>query len=509
MSDVRKLFHNTILLTVASFLMRTVSVSFNVYLTNRIGADGIGLFQLIFAVYSLAITFACSGVRLGSMRLIADENALGKRSDRQIMQKCLLYALICSAATAAVLFFGADFIGTKWIKDARSISSLKILCASLPFVAMSASLNGYFTSVGKLVRYTAVQLLEQIFKITVTVIVLKRIITGNLEASCKAVTFGISAAEIFSLACSYTVYRFSSEKSEHSETSIIKKLLKISVPDAVGSEMRSILMTVEHLLIPSGLRKSGAEPQAALASYGVIHGMSLPLVLYPSALLSSLSGLMIPELSAHHISGSKTRISYIISRVLHMTLVFSIGTAGIMYFNAERLSQAVYGNTDASFYIQILSPLIPIMYADMSVDGILKGLDQQMSCMRYNIIDASLCVILVYFLVPVFAVKGYIIVVFVSECVNFFLSFRRLTVVSEVKVELFKDLVIPLLCVMSAGMFKRIVFGLLSFNLNAKASAASEIIFSVLCYCTLLVVFRSIDNEEVLWIKRIIKPSKT
>ena len=505
MSNAQKLLHNTLLLTAASFFMRTVSVSFNVYLTNRIGEDGIGLFQLIFAVYALAITFACSGIRLASMRLTADSNALGKNNERQIMKCCFVYSLVCSCLTLAVLYLSADFIGAKWIGDVRSIPSIKMLCLSLPFVAVSEAIEGYFASVGKLVRYTAVQLLEQIFKITVTVIALRKVLTGDLEASCKAVTFGVSAAEIFSLTCTYIVYRFSSEKTENTESGILRKLLKISVPDAVGSEMRSILMTVEHLLIPIGFRKSGSNPQSALSTYGVIHGMSLPLVLYPSALLSSLSVLLIPELSAHHIAGSKARISYIISRVLHLTLIFSIGTAGIMYFNADTLSLAVYNNKDAAFYIQILAPLIPIMYTDMSVDGILKGLDQQLSCMRYNIIDASLCVALVYLLVPIMAVKGYIVVVFVSECVNFFLSFRRLATVSEVKIELFRDLVIPILCVLSSGLFKKIFFGLITLNIGTKPTAAAEIIISLLCYGLLLLVFRAIDSEEVGWIRKIFK----
>ena len=505
MSNAQKLLHNTLLLTAASFFMRTVSVSFNVYLTNRIGEDGIGLFQLIFAVYALAITFACSGIRLASMRLTADSNALGKKNERQIMKYCFVYSLVCSCFTSAVLYLSADFIGTKWIGDVRSVPSIKMLCLSLPFVAVSEALEGYFASVGKLVRYTAVQLLEQIFKITVTVIALGKVISGNLEASCKAVTFGVSAAEIFSLACTYIVYRFSSEKTNKRENGILSKLLKISLPDAVGSEMRSILMTVEHLLIPVGFKKSGSNPQAALSTYGIIHGMSLPLVLYPSALLSSLSVLLIPELSAHNIAGCEKRISYIISRVLHLTLIFSIGTAGIMYFNADTLSLAVYSNTDAAFYIQILAPLIPIMYTDMSVDGILKGLDQQVSCMRYNIIDASLCVALVYLLVPIMAVKGYIVVVFVSECVNFFLSFRRLVAVSEVKIELFRDLVIPILCVLSSGLCKKIIFGLITLNIGEKPTAAAEIIFSVLCYSMLLLIFRAIDSEEVGWIKKIFK----
>ena len=263
-------------------------------------------------------------------------------------------------------------------------------------------------------------------------------------------------------------------------------------------------MTVEHLLIPAGFRKSGSDPQAALATYGVIHGMSLPLVLYPSALLSSLSGLLVPEISALHISGNKPRINYMIARVLHLTLIFSIGTAGIMYFNAKRLSLAVYGNDSAFIYIQILSPLIPIMYCDMSVDGMLKGLDQQVSYMRYNIIDASLCVILVYFLVPILSVKGYIIVVFVSETVNFILSFRRLTKVSDVQLSFFKDFFIPLFCVIGANLLKSLIF--FSFNPSSlKLAAAAEIITAAILYVLMIISFRSIDKEELDWIKSLVR----
>lgn len=335
---------------------------------------------------------------------------------------------------------------------------------------------------------------------------LKSVLNHGLEASCTAIVFGISAAEFFSLCCSYTLYRFSVCKPKETEkgTDIWKRIFRISIPDTVGSEMRSILMTVEHLLIPVGFRKSGADPQAALATYGVVHGMSLPLVLYPSALLSSLSGLLVPEISALHISGNRPRINYMISRVLHLTLIFSVGTAGIMYFNAKRLSIAVYGNDSSFFFIQILSPLIPIMYCDMSVDGMLKGLDQQVSYMRYNIIDASICVVLVYILVPVFSVKGYIIVVFVSETVNFLLSFRRLTKVSDVNISFFKDIFIPLFCVIGANLIKNMIFTPIDI-VGAKLSASLEIITAALLYVGMIVLFHSIDKEELSWLKSLVR----
>lgn len=176
-----------------------------------------------------------------------------------------------------------------------------------------------------------------------------------------------------------------------------------------------------------------------------------------------------------------------------------------MYANANELSQAVYGSADAGFYMRVFAPLIPVMYMDMTVDGMLKGLDQQVSYMRYNIIDASLCVILVYFLVPIFSVQGYIMVVFISELVNFVLSFRRLTVVSEVRVSLFKDMLIPLLCIISSNLIKNLLFTLCNISLSIKAYVTVSILLSIAVYAVLLIVFGSVDREELQWLTQFFK----
>ena len=509
MNNAKRLFNNTLLLTVTAFIMRTVSVSFNVYLTNIIGAGGIGLFQLIGAVYAMAVTFSVAGIRLAAMRLVADSLALGKSTQRQIMSRCLLYGFLCGAVIGCILFYGAEIIAQKWIGDINAVPSVKILSISLPFVSMSAALNGYFTSESKILRYTFVQLLEQIFKIAVTVFSLKYAAGKGIDSACAAIVSGMSLAEIFSLSLSYLLYRLASRNERgKSGGRIWKGIFRIALPDAVGSEMRSVLTTVEHLLIPVGLKKSGDSADVAIARYGVIHGMSLPIVLYPSALLSSLSGLLVPEISSHFVSGQSKRINYIIRRVLHLTLLFSIGTAGIMYFSADMLSEAFYSDNEAGFYIRVLSPLIPVMYMDMSVDGMLKGLDQQMSYMKYNIIDATSCVVLVWLLVPIMSVKGYIFVIFISEIINFTLSFRRLTVVSEVRLELFRDIVIPLLCVVAACFSTGFINNIFSFNFGSKQFAAFSILVCSVIYLSLLRIFGAIDREETEWFKSLLKANR-
>ena len=232
MSGAKKLLHNTLLLTATSFLMRTIAVSFNVYLTDKIGTDGIGLFQLISSVYAMAITFASGGIKLASMRLVADNRVSSHLSERQIMRTCLFYAFACGTIVAIILYEFSGFIGTKWIGDERSISSLKVLSLSLPFISASAALGGYFTAIGKVFRYTFVQLCEQLLKITVTVFALRSVVSYGLEASCIAIVSGMTVTEIFSATASAVLYRITSEKSEFTDKlkNISKKLLHIAIP---------------------------------------------------------------------------------------------------------------------------------------------------------------------------------------------------------------------------------------------------------------------------------------
>ena len=172
------------------------------------------------------------------------------------------------------------------------------------------------------------------------------------------------------------------------------------------------------------------------------------------------------------------------------------------------LSEAFYSDNEAGFYIRVLSPLIPVMYMDMSVDGMLKGLDQQMSYMKYNIIDATSCVVLVWLLVPIMSVKGYIFVIFISEIINFTLSFRRLTVVSEVRLELFRDIVIPLLCVVAACFSTGFINNIFSFNFGSKQFSAFSIVVCSVIYLSLLRIFGAIDKEETEWFKSLLKAKR-
>lgn len=430
---ISKLLKHTLIMTAVNLIMRCTAVGFNAFLTSKIGSSGMGLFQLIITVYTLATTFSSAGIKLATTRVAVEINILNKNDMNKSVSMCVTYAGICGCIIGMLLFAFSDFIAEYWISDMQTVLPLRILSLSLPFVAMSAALGGYFTAIEKIPQFSTVQLLEQFFKISVVAFLIFKFKNMNAFQSCISVVAGMTSAEIFSFTLSFLLKKYTiTPKTDKPQINLLR-MFRVALPDAAGTCIRSILLTVEHLLIPKGFKKSGEGAESALAAYGNIHGMALPLLLFPSAVLSSLASLLIPHLAKKHETGDKRSIDYLVTKNLKRTFIFSVICAVFCAVFAPHISQLIYKSNEAVMYIRILSPLVPVMYMDMITDGMLKGLDQQIYSMRYNIIDASFCVAMVYTVLPVYSVKGYIFILYASEIINFYLSFGRLTKICNIR----------------------------------------------------------------------------
>ena len=508
MRNAKLLMINTVILTLGSFLMRTISVSFNIYLTNIIGSSGMGLFQLIIAVYGLAVTFASAGIKLGTTRLITEALSTTNQSTRKIIKMCLKYAVAISSIIFILMYLSSDLIAEKWICDKRAADSIKILALSLPPISVSASLNGYFTARKNIIKYSGVQLAEQLSKILITVISLNFFGNTGLEYSCFAIGFGMTFSELISAFLAYITYITDCKKFDkvNSFKPSLKKLLHITVPDAVGAAFRSILLTVEHLLIPRGFEKSGQSAVQSMSVYGLIHGIALPIILYPSAVMTSLSSLLVPELAKYKLLKQNDKISYISSTVLKLSFVFSFAIGSFIFFFADTVSLAIYESTESAYYLKLLSVLVPIMYTDMITDGLLKGLDCQAASMRYNIFDSALCVILVYLILPKYAIKGYIFILFISEIINFALSINKLAKETTLNINLYNDIIKPVIC----GCGCCSVLSLISRNsfigaLSAKFQLILFVIGSGVIYFICIYYSESISRKDIKNYRMLIK----
>ncbi len=457
MRSVKLFFANALLLASVNVLLRLISVAFNTYVSNKIGAEGMGLFTLTMSVYGLAVTLATSGVHLAAVRLTAEAEVNGI-SRRAVMRGCMLYSLLFGIFTGVTLFALSAPIGTHLLSDARTIPSLRVLAASLPAISLSTALAGYFTGVRRVYKNAIVSVSEQFVKIALCSALLLLIAPAGVEYACLAVVGGSAISEGTSLVCSLLLYltdrgRRGGTKGAHP----LRRTASIALPVAVGSYARQGLLTAEHLAIPWGLKRSGASSSAALASYGVLHGMVFPLIFFPSAVLGAFSGLLVPEFTEAHERGDGAHIRRMAEKVLRTSLLFSLGVSGIFVSFAYEIGTGMYPGTDAGRFLSLLAPLIPVMYLDSSVDAMLKGLGEQMHCMRVNIADSAVSLALVVLLLPRYGIMGYIAVLYICELMNAALSISRLLEVTALPVRIGQWIALPIVNVILATSAVRLL----------------------------------------------------
>ena len=138
------MFYSALLLTGVNLLLRVVSTSFQVFISGRLGAAGVGLLQLVLSVGALAMTAGIAGVRTATMYLTAEE--LGKRRPgnlKWVLRSCFLYSVLCSGAVSLGLIAGAPMIATHWIGDIRTVESIRTFGVFLPVVCLSGCMTGY------------------------------------------------------------------------------------------------------------------------------------------------------------------------------------------------------------------------------------------------------------------------------------------------------------------------------------------------------------------------------
>ncbi len=504
-SRTRKFFLNAISLTAAALIMRGVSVIFNVYISNKAGSEAMGLFALLGSVYAFSITVGVAGINLGVTRLVSDALAIGDaKLAKRSATRSIMVCTVTGAIASMLLFSLSGVLGAQVLGDTRAIRPLKALALTLVPVAICSCLSGYFTAVRRVKVNAAFGIAAQLVKIGATILILSLFTELDTEDACIALVAGGAVAEFFSLGVSYLLYLFDRRKirdtgvslSQKEDGGIVKKLLGITLPVTFSACIRSALSMLQHILIPKGIEKSGKSWSAALSSYGALHGMALPLLLFPSAFITAFAGLLIPEVSECCAQNDTERLRRTSYRTLSLSLFFSIGVSGIMLFYSHELGMAVYKNEETALYIRVLAPLIPVMYIDSAVDAILKGSGHHVYSMNINIADTLTACIFAITLIPKMGIWGYVISIYATEIMNTTLSLIKMTSVANMRSRPLLQVGLPILCIIGATNISKLAFSFMPTLISANFTLTVQIILSSALYLGLLMITKTVTKEE-------------
>lgn len=497
----KKLILNALILTFTTMTLGFVSMYFRVYLSNKIGSEGMGLFQIIMSINIMTSTLAISGVRVTVTRLIAEELGKGnKHKIKSIIKKGFIYTLFFSTVASLLLYNGAEFISEFLIHDSRAIIPLKILSCSLPFVGVCSCLSGYFYGARKVIKSVTADIIESLTMMLIIAVAMSSFLERGLDYTCSLIAVGMSVGIIISTFYSYVLYIFEKNPNYKNTRSYNSKfrvidIAYIAIPIACSAYIQTALKTLEDILIPNALRQFGASNSTSLAIFGMIKGMVLPILVFPSIFLSSFSTLIIPEIAEANALNRKKMVNYIISKVFKFTLLIAIFASGLFIIFSNELGIAIYKNAQVGLMMRILAPLIPLMYLDRVVDGSLNALNQQMSTLKYNSIDMLVRILVIFLLIPKMGIKGFLMVIFISTILNSFLSLNRLLKVTNLEFQILDWVIKPTLCITLSSFIVKSSFKYLGLTTLITV----QIISVIILYFILLMIFRCIRKKDIMW----------
>ena len=441
---------NGTILTSTSLLMKFAALIFNIYISNQIGSEAVGVFSLVMAVYLFFITVATSGLNIAVTVIVSEKFALNKNQQAiKAIRTCIFFSLLLGIAAGGLILLFSNFITSKCLHNMVSSRPLFYIAIGLPFIAMSSCISSYFATIRKAYKNAISQVFEFTIKMFATIILLKINITNGVEAVCISLILADVISEVCSFTLIFILYIIDIRLKKLEDVRSFGQrfnILKIAFPVAVTSYIRSGLSTLKQLIIPTQLEKSGISCSRALSQYGMINGMVLPVITFPTVFTDSYSMLLIPEFSTYVAQKNYKAINYIANKIFKITCAFTMCICSIFFIFSNDLGLAIYNNIEIGYYFKIFTPFIFFMYMDHIIDCILKGLNKQFGVMCCNILDLSITTCFIYFLLPVLGIKGYVLSIFFSEVLNFSISLFQLFKYSGIKPNLIDWIVVPLFC---------------------------------------------------------------
>jgi stage V sporulation protein B len=193
------ILRGTIILTIAGFITRFIGFFYRIFLSNTMGAELMGIYQLIFPVYGICFTIYATGIQTSISQMVAAELGRGnKKNVKKILSVGLLLSVSLAVLLSLLLYLKADLVASRFLLEKRSVDSLRILAAAFPFCGITACINGYYYGLKKAGVPAVTQLLEQVIRVIFVYILAIYAGNGDGRVTCELAVIGLVIGEIAS-----------------------------------------------------------------------------------------------------------------------------------------------------------------------------------------------------------------------------------------------------------------------------------------------------------------------
>lgn len=509
----RAFLTGTLLLTGTGFACRVLGFFYRIFLSRTIGAEGLGIYNMIHPVFGICFALCAGSIQTALSQYIASHMEKG----RSVFRTGLALSMIMSFVLAYLICRHSVFLATYILMEPQCAPYLPLMGISVPFAAFHACINGYYYGMQKAKVPAFSQVVEQVIRMAMVFFIASAwmekggVITVHLAVMGHLIGEIASAAYTFLCMCLCppqprfqmqpgTLPRPASGSGSHSSSddtfysrliASAAPLMVLALPLMGNRLVLNVLASAEAIWIPSRLQMSGLNGSEAFAVYGVLTGMALPFILFPSAITNSMAVLLLPSVAQAQAEGKKGSITASISISLRYSLYMGILCIGIFTLFGEPLGISVFHDNSAGRYIQILAWLCPFLYLATTMGSILNGLGRTRTTFLQNTAALILRIGFVLFGIPRFGIWAYLCGMLASELLLALMhlwSLRRLVPFTWNAWEMIAKPAALLLVSIGVHYFSIGIYHP-DFRLPLFVETAVQICWLSFCYGGLLLVF--------------------
>ncbi len=375
----------------SQIMIKLFGLVYKLYLTNKegFGDRGNAIYSSGFQIYALLLTLSSTGVPNAISKLVSERVAIGdnKGAHRIFKIAFVAFAFIGLIGTL-ILFFGAGYIANTMLQIPEAELTLVALSPSIFFVAIASVIRGYFNGKEQMKASANSQTLEQIFKTSLTIIVVEIIATfstGNTVLMAAGANLATTLATFLGFTYLYLYYRSKrkevwqdvnssvSYKNQRIKT-IIKQILVVAIPVSISSLLSAVNKNIDAFTVVRGLKTFLTEAQAK-EQYGILSGKVDTLTSLPLSVNIAFAVALVPAIASAVARGDKKTVEKRISYSLLLTMLIGLPcTVGMFVFARPILNLLFPNAAEGAVVLQISSLTILFTVLAQTISGALQGI---------------------------------------------------------------------------------------------------------------------------------------
>lgn len=381
-----KFIKSTIILIIGGGITKLLAMVIKIALARSIGNDGIGIYMMILPTFNLFITLSTLSLSTSLGKLIAE-----KRSSKKVIFSSIPFTMIYNFFLMIILIFLSKFISNTLLNN--SITYYPILCISftLPIIALSGILKGYFFGKNNMFPYTFENICEQIVRLLFIIFIVPKLLNISLIVAISSLVLVNILSEGIAI---IVMLLFIPNKSLDKESfkvdkNIVKDVLNISIPSTGSRLIGSISYFLEPIILIYAMLKSGSSLSLITSEYGIVTGYVYALLLIPSFFTMAISTSLLPIISKNYAERNMRIVKKGLSQGMLFSLLIGCFFTILFMLFPNYILKFIYNTTLGSDYVRLIAPFFIFHYIQGPLTTYLQAINKA-KCAMYGTLLGSI-----------------------------------------------------------------------------------------------------------------------